>query len=117
MRKQAGVTLSGLLIWGVIISVVAIIGIKVTPEVIEFYKIKQSVESTASQSGGKTVGEIRAAFDRYANINQIEAIKGADLDISKNGNQVVVAFAYERRVPLVANVSLLIDFQGSSYGR
>jgi hypothetical protein len=30
---------------------------------------------------------------------------------------VVVAFAYEKRIPLAGNVSLLIDFSGSSSGR
>lgn len=53
----------------------------------------------------------------YADINQISTIKGADLDISKDGNEIIIAFEYERRIPLFYNVSLLIDFQGSSSGR
>lgn len=114
MRKQAGVTLSGLLFWGVIIIVVAILGMKVTPEVIDYYKIKQSIHSIANKGDGKTVAEIRRDFDNYANINQIDVIKGADLDVAKKGNRVVVGFAYERRIHLFANVSLLIDFQAST---
>ena len=49
--------------------------------------------------------------------DSLKTIGPADLDIVKDENEVVVAFTYEKRIPLVANVSLLIDFQGSSTGR
>lgn len=117
MKYQRGVTLSGLMVWGFIIAMVALLGIKVAPEVIDYYKIKKIVTSTAANSSGKTVPEIRAIFGRYADVDHIQTITAADLDISKEGNEVVIAFAYESRIPLFLNVSLLIDFQGSSSGR
>ena len=43
MKYQRGVTLSGLLIWGVIIAVVAMLGLRVAPDVIDYYKIKKIV--------------------------------------------------------------------------
>lgn len=117
MRYQRGVTLSGLMIWGVIIAVVALLGIRVAPEVIDYYKIKKIVASTAANSSGKTVPEIRAIFGKYADVDHIQTITPADLDISKEGNEVIIAFGYEKRIPLFLNVSLLIDFQGSSAQR
>lgn len=117
MKYQRGLTLTGLMLWGVAIAMVAVLGIKVAPEVIEYYKIKKSVESTAANASGKTVAEIRTIFGKYADIDYIQTLTPADLDISKEGNQVVVAFSYEKRIPLFLNVSLLIDFQGSASGR
>lgn len=117
MRHQRGVSLSGLLIWGFIIAVVALLGLRVAPEIIDYYKIKKIVASTAANASGKTVPEIRAIFGKYADVDHIQTITPADLDISKEGNEVVIAFAYERRIPLFLNVSLLIDFQGSSSQR
>jgi hypothetical protein len=114
MKYQRGLTLTGLIAWGVVIFLVAVLAVKVVPEVIDFYKIKKAVASTAMQSRGKTVPEIRADFDRHANIDSINTIKGSDLDIYKEGSVVVVAFAYETRISLFYNVSLVIDFQGSS---
>lgn len=58
-----------------------------------------------------------SVFGKYTEIEHVKTIGPADLDIFKEDNQVVVAFAYEKRVPLVANVSLLIDFNGSLTGR
>ena len=117
MRYQRGVTLSGLIVWGIVIAIVAVLGIRVVPDVIDYYKIRKIAASTAMNSGGKTVPEIRAIFDRYAEVDSIQTIKGTDLDISKEGDAVIVAFAYEKRIPLFLNVSLLIDFQGSSAQR
>ena len=58
--------------------------------------------------------EIRKAFDRNALINDISTISGQDLDITKEGGEVVVGFAYSKKVPLFSNLSLLIEFTGSS---
>ena len=117
MRKQRGVALSGLLIWGVVIILVAALGMKIGPKYLEYYNILKSVKSAASQSAGKTVPQIRADFDKNANVNYVEGLTGADLDISKDGGVVVISFAYEKRIPLFANISLLIEFEGSSAER
>lgn len=116
MTNQRGVALSGLLIWGVIIAAVAMLGVKVVPEVIEYYKIRKDVISTAKDATGKTVAEIRVAYSKYAEVDHIQTVVPADLDISKEGNEVVVAFSYEKRIPLFSNVSLLIEFNGTSAG-
>ncbi len=116
MNKQRGVTITGLLFWGVIITLVAVLGMKVGPEYLDYYKILKSVKTVANNAAGKTVPQIRADYDKQADINYITSLKGNDLDISKEGNAVVIAFSFERRIPLFYNVSLLIDFEGSSAG-
>ena len=117
MDKQRGVALSGLLIWGVIIAIMALLGIKVAPEVIDYYKIKKGVTATAANANGKTVAEIRAMYGRYAEVDHTQTVSPADLDISKEGGEVVITFAYEKRIPLFATVSLVIEFEGSSSGQ
>ena len=117
MNGQRGVALSGLLVWGVIIAVVALLGMKVGPEYLEYYKVLKACKVVAGASSGQTVTDIRKAFDRQADIDTIKVIKGTDLEVSKDGNDIVVGFAYESRIPLFLNISLLIDFQGSSSGR
>ncbi len=117
MKKQLGVAISGLMIWGVVIAIVAMLGIKVAPEVIDYYKIKKGVTATAANANGKTVAEIRAMYGKYAEVDHTQTLSPADLDISKEGGEVVIAFSYEKRIPLFANVSLLIEFEGSSSGQ
>lgn len=117
MKNQRGIALTSLLFWGIILAIVAMLTVKVLPEVVDYYKIKKSVKSTAINSIGKTVPEIRTIYSKYAEVENIQQITPADLDITKEGGDVVISFAYERRIPLVYNVSLLITFVGSSAGR
>lgn len=110
---QYGVSLSGLIVWGVIIGLVAVLGMKVVPDVAEFLKVKQAIASVAKDNHA-SVASVQGAFDRYADINQISVIKGRDLEITRQGNQYVISVAYERRIPLVGPASLVLDFQASS---
>ena len=117
MTNQRGVALSGLLAWGTVIAVVAILGLRLAPEYLTYFKILKATKAVALNSTGKTVPEIRASFAKYLEVEHVSTITPADLDISKEGSEVVIAFAYESRVPLVGNISLLIDFEGSTTGR
>lgn len=114
-RKQSGVSLSGLLISAVILAMLALLGMKAGPEYLEYFQIVKAVKTISNDPGASsTVADVRKAFDRQATIDNIQAVTAKDLEVSKEGGVLVVSFAYERRVPLFYNVSLLLDFQGSS---
>ncbi len=115
-KSQRGVSLSGLLTAAVVIGVVAMLGLKVAPEVIEYFQIMKAIRGVAQDSAmkGATVAEIRSDYERRTVVDNIEAVKPEDLDVSKDGNDIVLSFAYSKRIPLFTNVSLLIDFKGSS---
>ena len=114
MRYQRGVTLTGLILCGIVFGLVAVLATKMVPEYVVYYKIKKCVASTAYNAGGRTVPEIRAMYEKYAEVDSIDTIRGSDLEIFKEGTSVVVSFSYEKRVHLVSNVSLLLEFEGSS---
>lgn len=118
-KHQRGVSLSGLLMWAVILVVVAVFGMKVVPVVIEYQKIVQNLKAMSSggQLNGATVSDVRKAFERRADVDSISAITAADLEISKEGNDVVISFAYAKKIPLGGPVSLYIDFKGSNKGK
>jgi hypothetical protein len=110
--KQAGVSLGGLLIILAFIGMGAILALKVTPTVTEYFSIKKAITSLKVTS--TTVADIRASFDKQAEVNYVESITGKDLEILKNGEEFEVSFAYQKKIGLVGPVSLLIDYAGSS---
>lgn len=113
--RQRGMSLSGLLVAAFAVALLALLGMKVVPEYIEYRQVVASIKKVTAAAGPETsVRQIREAFDRQANVDYISAITGADLDVTKEGGRIVVSFAYEKRIPLFANVSLLLDFSGSS---
>jgi hypothetical protein len=115
MKRQRGITLSGLLIGAVILVFAALIGMKIAPAYMEYGSIKKNVAAVAAGEGRNgTVADIRKAFDRRAQIDDIASITGNDLEITKDRGNVVVSFGYAKKVPLFSNLSLQIDFAGSS---
>jgi hypothetical protein len=117
-KNQRGITLLGLLLIGFVLVIVAVVGMKVVPDYIEYYSILKNVKAVAGDPGLKSgsVSDIRLAYAKRANIDQISSVTHQDIDITKEAGQVVISFAYAKKIPLVANISLVIDFEGSSAG-
>lgn len=114
-HKQRGVSLTGLMFWSIIVMLLAVLSMKVVPSVIDYYKISKAAKMAVSQAApGATVADIRRAYDRFAVVDQIDSIRAADLEISKENNEIVVAWDYEKRIPLGGKVSLLLDLSGST---
>ena len=117
MKYQRGIALSGLIFWGVILVLVSVLGMKVVPTYIEYFKILKDAKGAVSNAGPEaTVADVRRSFDRYAEIDMID-FPSSQLDISKDGGKIVIEFAYEKRIHLFGNVSLLIDYKGSTAGQ
>jgi hypothetical protein len=109
---QSGVSLTGLIFVLAVIGVAAVFALKVLPTYTEYSAVKGAIVR-AKETGG-TLREMQVAFDKNAGINNVTAISGRDLTITRDDGEVQVSFAYEKRVPLVANVSLLIDYAGTT---
>jgi Tfp pilus assembly protein PilE len=112
INAERGVSLSGLIVVLIVLGAIALVVIRVVPAYIEYHAVKNAIVK-AKASGG-TVREIQESFDKNADVNNIEAIKGRDLMITRDGSEAQVGFAYEKRIPLAGNVSLLIDFAGTT---
>lgn len=119
MKRQRGMSLIGLLLTGVAFAAVFLLGMKVVPAVTEYTAIKKVINAIASSvdPSSVTVSEIRKDFDLRSAVDDIHTITGADLDITKRAGQVEISVAYARRVPVIANVSLVIDFEARSTGK
>jgi Tfp pilus assembly protein PilE len=114
-NKQRGLTLSGLLVTLAVMVVLGIFGLKLIPAYIEYAKSRTAIQAIAAdRSKTASVGEVRRAFDARAMIDDISAVKGSDLEITKEGNEVVISFAYRKEVPIAGNVGLYVDFVGRS---
>lgn len=115
-QKQRGISLSGLLVWTVIIILVSISGLKVAPAYIEFSSIKRNLASIVKGIDTQTTSpsQIKILFDKRAQIDSIKSINGQDIKINKENGRIVLSANYVVQIPLVSNISLQIDFQASS---
>ncbi len=114
--QQAGVTLSGMMFWSVILILVAILGMKVAPVYIENATIKKNLVAVAKDASLQkaNAGQIRLAFIKRAQIDDIKVITAKDIKITRDKGQLILSTNYSVKVPLFANISLQIDFDTTS---
>ena len=114
-KKQLGISLGGLIAGAAVLIVFAAVGMKLLPSYIEFFAIKKAVNALATETrGGATVVEIRKGFDQRATIDDINSVKGSDLEVTKEGGGIVISVAYRKEIPLFSNVGVYIDFRAAS---
>ena len=111
-RRQHGMSLVGMVIVLVVLGFFAVIGMKVLPTFVEYRAAVSAVKK--ARASGNTAAEIQKAFDRSAAIDDITTINGKDLNITKVNDDIIVAFAYTKKIELFGPVSLTIDYAGSS---
>ena len=104
---QRGISFFGLLILGVVLALLGIVGAKVVPTATEYMAIQKAVKKAAAE--GSTVPEVRASFDRTAAVDYITTLSGKDLDITKNGDKIVVSFAYDKEIALADQIPWFVD--------
>jgi Tfp pilus assembly protein PilE len=113
-RQQRGLTFISLLIVGVIVGAVAYVVMLVTPTVNEYITIQRTVDKIAASSPS-TITEVREAFEQQKTIDfSITSISGRDLQITKQNDRLVIAFAYEKELALAGPAYLLLKYQGRS---
>lgn len=119
MYRQKGITLTGFIVWAIVLAMVALLGMKLGPAYAEYYSIRKQFQAIAADpgvvAGGK--GAIQGAFVRRATMENITSINLGDLQVEKQGDGVVISADYEVRIPLVANISALLTFHASSQKR
>ncbi|HET7365701.1 MAG TPA: DUF4845 domain-containing protein [Burkholderiales bacterium] len=115
--KQQGLSLVGLIIGLVVLAMVALFGMKVIPSYLEFRAAKNAIDAIARERPGATVADVRRAFENRSAIDDINTVKPSDLEITKEGNAIVIGFSYRKEVPLFNNVGLYIDYAARAGGQ
>ncbi|WP_137920303.1 DUF4845 domain-containing protein [Hydrogenophaga sp. 2FB] len=110
-RQQQGLTFVGLLIVGVVIVYSGVVLAQVAPTYIEYLAVQKAAEKAAA---GSTVAEVRTIFDKAAQIDDIRTITGKDLTVGKEGDRVVVSYAYTREIHLAGPAHLVMKYEGRS---
>jgi hypothetical protein len=116
MKAQRGLTLIGFVFIAALVGAALLVAFRAVPAVAEYFTVKKNINAIvkSGEARGATVADVRRAYDTRAAVDETPSVSGADLDVSKDRGEVVIGFSYSRKVPLVGNVSLLFDFEGST---
>ena len=109
--KQRGITFLGLVFVGVVLAFLGVVGAQVLPTAVEYMAVKKAVQKSTE---GQSPADVRLLFTKAAAIDNISSINADQLDVSKQGDRVVVSFAYEREIHLFGPAFLTLKYKGQS---
>ena len=116
LSKQRGLGFSGFLFGAAALVFASILGLKLIPAYMQDARIKNTFVVIANDAELQKASprEIRMAFSKRADVDDIKAIKTDDVEIAKDGERLVLSASYDVRIPLFANISLYLEFKPSS---
>jgi hypothetical protein len=109
--RQRGISFLGLIFVGAVLAVVGVVGAQVFPTFIEYQAIDKAAQKA---SAGNSVPEVRKIFERATEVDSITSIKAEDLIITKDGERIVVKYAYQREIHLAGPAFLTLKYAGQS---
>ena len=109
--RQAGMSIITLIFLLAVLGGVGAVALQAFPSVMEYQGVLKAVNKA---KGEGTVPAVRASFDRAADIDNITSIGGKDLQVTKDGDQTVVSFAYEKEFHMFGPAWLTLKYEGRS---
>ncbi|KTC68279.1 transmembrane protein [Legionella birminghamensis] len=120
MDKQKGMTLIGLLLTVIIIVFLGILAMRVVPVYIENYEVKRSLaalnnidSSQFSSDSMANASMLKGKLINQLDLESIVSIKPEQITVTPNDGKYLVKVHYSVTKPLLANVSLMFDFDES----
>jgi Tfp pilus assembly major pilin PilA len=112
--SQRGLSMIGFLFVAAVLLVVAMIAFRMIPSYIEYFTIQKALEGALADSNDLSTATIRRAMDRRLAADYADAVVGKDVEVTRDGNKITAAVSWEKRLPLVSNVSILLEFDASA---
>ncbi|HWU35856.1 MAG TPA: DUF4845 domain-containing protein [Methylovorus sp.] len=117
MNRQRGMTFIGLVLLIAMGLFVVMVGMKLTPAYVEYFTIKKTLKKISQEPGFETMSrrEIMDIYTKAAMIDEVGDVNAKDLVVGKNAaGKNTVSIDYQKVIPIIANVSVLIDFTAST---
>ncbi len=114
--RQRGVTIWGMFMISLMVVFFALLLFKLIPPYLQDLKVNAALDSIEQEASGSGMSkpEIIVALRKRFDIDDIEHVDPADITIQRRGVFIVVDIEYEAIVPLVLNISALLEFNHSA---
>lgn len=115
-QRQRGLSLFSFIVVSIALVFVTIFAFKLVPAYLEQYTINKVFRQIAHnpEFTNATAADVRAAFTRQLAIDSIKSVEPTDLQITREAGQLVIETQYQVTIPMIANISLLVDFKATS---
>jgi hypothetical protein len=112
-HRQQGMTFLGILVLVIVVGAWVYAGIRLVPKYLEYMRVASTLEKVRDEfdsNPGTTEFMLRKAVERHFDIEMVEIISSNDIEIKRDGGIFTMRAAYDDTVPLVSNISFLVEF-------
>jgi len=114
-QRQRGLSIIGFLFVAAVAVIAVMIGFRMVPAYIEWMTVQKVLGKTLEDSKeGFTLYQFRRDFDLKASADYIDSVRGSDVEVTKEGNNLIATASWTRTLHLVGNVSLLLEFEATA---
>ncbi len=115
--QQTGATLWSMISISVLVIFFALLLIRLIPPYLSDMKVRAALDSIERQAKGSSMSnaQIMISLEKRFDIDSITHVNlREDVVIEREGRMKIVRIAYEAQIPLVFNISALLEFDHSA---
>ena len=115
LSRQRGISSAGVLLIAVLLGLFFTVGLKVGPLYVDHNLITGLCQGLIDngEANSMTVTEVRDRISSTLRINNVTDFDLNSIRLRKENGEAIITVAYEKRVPLIANLDILATFDES----
>jgi len=115
-RRQTG-AIDLIVIFAIMFGVIAVVaGVKIMPVYIDHWTVEEALEDVVNEAaaeGKPTKKSLQRKMGNRLQVNRLDFISSDDLKFDRSKTTLTGALDYERRVPLIFNLDIVVKFPGT----
>lgn len=119
MKRQTGVTLSGLIFFLLLLSLAVSVAFRIAPAYMDYWLVGRVLNELVAQPDLQKNSDesIRDQFAKQLSMNNVTLVNRSDLLIERIPGGVKLSAPLSAKKPLIGPVSLCLDFQAEASSR
>ncbi|HYH41161.1 MAG TPA: DUF4845 domain-containing protein [Burkholderiales bacterium] len=116
MKSQKGITLTGMIVFGILTMMLMLLAFKIVPVYLEYFAIQKQFKALSLDPKIRNVtrNQLATIWAARAAVDDLRSMDSDFIEITKEGEEVIVSGEYSVKVPLFKSVSACFDFKPSS---
>lgn len=116
MKRQKGLTLTGMILFSILLVLVLLTAFKIVPVYLEFFAIERQFKamSVDPKLRGASRHQIGNAWAARSAVDDLRSMSPDYIEVTKDGDGIIVSGEYAVKVQLFRNVAACFDFKPSS---
>jgi hypothetical protein len=116
MKRQKGLTLTGMVLVSAIVIAVLLLAFKIVPVYTEYFTVQRHLKAMSLDPKLRTATrpQIATAWAARAAVDNLTSISPDQVEMERVGDGIVLSAEYAVKVPLFRNVAACFDFKATS---